>query len=217
MFLQRKLLNCFLYTVESTDWQHNDPLHYSYDQQLLSYFYQQLHYSKNCFCKMWMLLMRSFHMNGLLLMNFYTQAQKISLQEVAHSKAILSHTSLLCFPLMLQTSTAHSQHQWTLSGIFMPSHSEPQALSLWPLVSSTKTMGCHYCIGSPVGALRNALPMADEMSHITALRFRWKDKFPMQTMIFGVMLLPVPLDAWVRKILTQFCYSELHAPCQHSQ
>lgn len=58
-----------------------------------------------------------------------------------------------------------------------------------------KTIGCHYCIQSPVRVLRNGLPIADEMSYIIAFRFKWKDKFPRQTMALGVLLIPVPLDA----------------------
>lgn len=147
--ISKKAFEVFLIYGGSADWQHNNPLHYSYDQQLLSYFYQQLHYSKNCFCKMWMLLVRSFHISRLLFMNFYMQAPKISLQEIINCQAMLPQHR----PHFLSTHAPDNHNPLRSSmGISQTTLWHPsQSLTIYSkaLGELHKIMWYYYCIQSP--------------------------------------------------------------------
>lgn len=147
--ISNKPFEVFLIYGGSTDWQRNNPLHYSYDQQLLSYFYQQVHYSKNCFCKMRMPLVRSFHISRLLFMIFYTQAPKISLQEITNCQAMLAQHR----PHLLSAHAPGKHNPLRSStGIFQtPLWHPSQSLSICfkALGELHKIVWCYYCIQSP--------------------------------------------------------------------
>lgn len=85
-----------------------------------------------------MLLVRSFHMSRLLLMNFYKQVPKSHFKKKPTAKPSSSNTQgLLFFPLMLQVSTTHSGHRWASPRHLYVIPLRALACSLRPLVGST--------------------------------------------------------------------------------
>lgn len=87
---------------------------------------------------MWMLLVRSFHTSRLLLMNFYKQVPKISLQEVTNCQAILlQHTEPPLLSTYVPGKHNPQPHRWASPRHLYVIPLGASAPSLRPLVGST--------------------------------------------------------------------------------
>lgn len=87
---------------------------------------------------MWMLLVRSFHTSRLLLMNFYKQVPKISLQEVTNCQAILlQHTEPPLLSTYVPGKHNPQPHRWASPRHLYVLPLGASAPSLRPLVGST--------------------------------------------------------------------------------